>query len=141
MTTARRSLRHDEDGSILAASLVLFAGVAVVVITLIGAQEGWAVRRDARLAADAAARAAAYVDPIEWRQAQNPSPSAAARAHAVLADAGYTGSVSISGRTVTVTVVAPVRHTIPMPGLPSQVQATSTVQLVRGVDGTEERNP
>lgn len=127
-----------EEGSVTPMTLVLFAGVVVVMLTLIGALEGWSVHREASLAANAAARAGAQATPLEWRQSQSPGPAAASRARAELANSGFTGSVQVSDRVVRVTVVAPVSHTFPLPGLPTTTSATAEARMVRGVDGSEE---
>ncbi|MDH3302629.1 MAG: hypothetical protein OES24_19190 [Acidimicrobiia bacterium] len=127
-----------ERGSILPMTLVIVAGLSVVVLSFIGAQEGWAVRRDAQLAAEAAARAGAQVGAEQWRSSQTVSTGAAPQAMAVLASSGYQGTIRVAGREVVVTVVAPIHHTFPMPWLPTQTSATATAQLVRGTDGTQE---
>lgn len=127
-----------ERGSILPMTLVIVAGLSVVVLSFIGAQEGWAVRRDAQLAAEAAARAGAQVDAEQWRSSQTVSTGAAPQAMAVLASSGYQGTIRVVGREVVVTVVAPIHHAFPMPWLPTQTSATATAQLVRGTDGTQE---
>ena len=128
----------DERGSILPMTLVIVAGLSVVVLSFIGAQEGWAVRRDAQLTAEAAARAGAQVTPEVWRSAQTAPPTAGPQARSVLNLQGYQGTVQVTAYEVVVTVVAPIQHTFPMPWLPTQTTATATVQLVRGTDGTQE---
>ncbi len=125
-------------GSILPMTLVIVAGLSVVVLSFIGAQEGWAVRRDAQLAAEAAARAGAQVASEQWRSSQTVSPAAVPQARAVLASSGYEGTIRVAGREVVVTVVAPIQHTFPMPWLPTRTSATASAQLVRGTDGTQE---
>lgn len=127
-----------ERGSILPMTLVIVSGLSVVVLSFIGAQEGWAVRRDAQLAAEAAARAGAQVASDEWRISQSVSGAAQPQAGAVLAARGYQGTVQVTGNEVVVTVVAPIQHTFPMPWLPTQASATASVELVRGTDGTQE---
>lgn len=127
-----------DGGSILPMALVIMAGLSVVVLSFIGAQEGWAVRRDAQLAAEAAARAGAQVSPDGWRADQATAPAAGVQAQTALTAQGYTGSVHVTATEVVVTVVAPITHTFPMPWLPSRTQATARVQLIRGVDGTRE---
>lgn len=128
----------DESGSILPMALVFIGGLAVVVLTFIGAQEGWTVRRNAQMTATSAARAAAYVEPVSWRAAQVPASGAVSRAESVLASQGYRGSVHLVGDEVIVTVDATIVHTFPMPWLPTTVRAVASADLVRGVDGTQE---
>ena len=130
--------RDDERGSVLPMALIFVAGLALVVLTFIGAQEGWSVRRNAQMTAAAAARAGAQVEPVAWRAAQDPQASAVARAEAVLASQGYQGSVNVAGDEVIVAVDAAIRHTFPMPWLPTTVRAVASAELVRGIDGTQE---
>ena len=137
MTLLRRRL-HNDDGSILPVALIFVAGLATVVLSFISAQEGWAVRRNAQLAAAAAARAGAQVEPVEWRASQSSAPGAAARAEAVLASQGYHGSVQVAADHLVVTVVAPIQHTFAVPWLPTEARATASAELVRGTDGTQE---
>ncbi len=134
----RRIVASDDSGSILPMTLVIVAGLAVVVLSFIGAQEGWAVRRNAQLAAEAAARAGAQVTPEEWRGAQTTPAAAGSQAQTVLNAQGYSGTVRVSSTEVVVTVVAPIQHTFPMPWLPAEARASATAQLIRGVDGTQE---
>ena len=139
--TAYDSMRGDvadDRGSILPMTLVMLSGLAVVVLSFIGAQQGWAVRRDAQLAAEAAARAGAQVDSGSWRGSQSVPADAGLRARSVLASSGYQGSVQVTGTEVVVSVVAPIHHTFPMPWLPTQASATASVGLVRGIDGTQD---
>lgn len=127
-----------DDGSILPMTMVLLGGLAVVILVFVSAQEGWAARRDAQWVANAAARAGAQVDPLEWRQSQQVSAGAKARAQAVMASHGASGSVSVGAREITVVVSMPVTHTFAVSGVPTQTSASATVELVRGVDGSEE---
>ncbi len=127
----------DDTGSILPMALVFVGGLAVVVLTFIGAQEGWAQRRNAQMTAAAAARAGAQVEPVNWRAVQAPA-DAVARAEAVLASQGYHGAVSVTGGEVIVSVDASIAHTFPMPWLPTNVRVVASADLVRGIDGTQE---
>lgn len=130
--------RNDDHGSILPMALIFVGGLAVVVLTFIGAQEGWAVRRNAQMTAAAAARAGAQVEPLRWRADQAPTAGAVARAEAVVASQGYQGSVHVAGGEVIVAVDASIQHTFPMPWLPTSVRAVASADLVRGIDGTQE---
>lgn len=134
----RSRWRDDDRGSILPMALIFIGGLAVVVLTFISAQEGWAVRRNAHMTAAAAARAGAQVEPVSWRADQAPAAGAVARAQTVLVSQGYQGSVHVAGGEVIVTVDASIEHTFPMPWLPTTVRAVASAELVRGVDGTQE---
>lgn len=117
---------------------VLVAFVMIAAWSLISASEQWGARRDAYAAAAAAARSAAQADPEALRFGIVIDESRAReRADAVLAAAGYAGSVVVDGESVTVTVNAPVEYAFPSPGFPSEVTGTATAVARRGVNGDE----
>jgi hypothetical protein len=58
---------------------------------------------------------------------------AAARANAVIAAAGYQGSVSVDGATVTVIVTGQVTYTFPAPGFADVVTGRATAVAADGV--------
>lgn len=125
-------------GSVMPMTTVLIAFLMIAAWSLISASEQWGARRDAYAAAAAAARSAAQADPEALRLGiVIDEARARERADAVLAAAGYAGSVVVDGESVTVTVNAPVEYAFPSPGFPSEVTGTATAVARRGVNGDE----
>lgn len=125
-------------GSVMPMTTVLVAFLMISAWSLISASQQWGARRDAYAAAAAAARAAAQADPASLRYGVIVDEVMATdRAQAVLAAAGYQGSVVVDGETVTVTVNAAVEYAFPSPGFPSEVTGTATAVARRGVNGDE----
>ncbi len=125
-------------GSVMPMTTVLVAFLMIAAWSLISASEQWGARRDAYAAAAAAARSAAQADPEALRfGVVIDEARARERADAVLAAAGYAGSVVVDGESVTVTVNAPVEYAFPSPGFPSEVTGTATAVARRGVNGDE----
>jgi len=105
---------------------------------LVSASQQWAVRRDAQGVAAAAARAGAQADPAALRHGIVLDADAAAqRAQAIIGAAGYSGTVSVDGVTVTVSVSAGIDYAFPSPGFPGTVDASATAVAVAGVTGDE----
>lgn len=63
--------------------------------------------------------------------------SAVTHAQTIVSLAGYGGTVSVGGDTVTVTVTASVDYAFPSPGFLASVSGTSTAVVARGVTGSE----
>jgi len=125
-------------GSVMPMTTVLIAFLMISAWSLISASQQWGARRDAYAAAAAAARAAAQADPASLRfGAIVDEVMATERAEAVLAAAGYQGSVVVEGESVTVIVNAAVEYAFPSPGFPSEVTGTATAVARRGVNGDE----
>ena len=126
---------RDERGSVsilfaaLGLALLMAAGLAVDGGRKLGGLS------EARDVADNAARAGAQmVDPDAFKSTGVPTlnPEAAAgRAQSFLATHGYTGTVSVTGETVTVTVTISVATTF-LPG-PMVVSATETASAVSDI--------
>ena len=106
--------------------------------SLVSASQQWNGRREVHAVAAAAARAGAQADPDALRSGQLlDSGAAAERAHAILAASGQSGSVSVDGVTVTVTVTAGVDYAFPAPGFPGSVTGSASAVARRGVSGDE----
>jgi Flp pilus assembly protein TadG len=117
---------------------VLIVFLMVGAWALVSASQQWTVRRDAQGVAAAAARAAAQGDVTALRRGELlDSEGAALRAQAIIGAAGYSGSVSVDGSTVTVTISAGVDYAFPSPGFPATVDATASAVAVGGVTGGE----
>ena len=130
-----------ERGSIMLMAAIFIVALVTGSWALIGAGQALTARRDAYAAASAAARAAAQGSETLLRTGDSAiDPSrATADAQSVIAAAGFTGSVSINGRVVTVRVSAPVRYAFPSPGLPASVTGSASAVARRGVSGNEDR--
>ena len=140
MTTTSEEHEHtDRDrGSVMPMVAILVAFLMVGIWALISASQQWTARREAYAAAAAAARAAAQADPTALRTGAVLDPERAEqRAAEVLAATGYTGSVSIDGVTVSVSVAVNVEYAFPAPGFAGQVVGTATAVARRGVTGQE----
>lgn len=125
-------------GSIMPMTTILIAFLMLSAWALVSASEQWGARRDVYAAASAAARAGAQADPELLRQGiLIDDARATERALAVLAAAGYSGSVEVDGEQVTVTVTAPVDYAFPSPGFPGEVRGSATAVARRGVVGDE----
>jgi Flp pilus assembly protein TadG len=130
---------EDRDrGSVMPMTAVLIVFLMIGAWALISASQQWAVRRDAQGVAAAAARAGAQGDRTALRQGTAFDATAAvARAEEIIGTAGYSGSVSVEGETVVVTVHAGIDYAFPSPGFPSSVTATASAVAVSGVTGEE----
>lgn len=131
--------REDRDrGSVMPMTAVLIVFLMTGAWALISATQQWAVRRDAQGVAAAAARAGAQGDQLALRDGGLLDADAAAgRAQAIIGASGYSGTVSIEGSTVTVTVNAGVDYAFPSPGFPGNVGATASAIAVGGVTGVD----
>jgi len=119
-------------------TVVLVVFLMFAAWALVSASQQWAARRDVQGVAAAAARAGAQGDPVAIRQGGIIDENAAvARAQAIIAQAGYTGRVSVNDRTVTVSVTGRVGYAFPSPGFPSAITATASAVVVSGVSGAE----
>ena len=133
MVRARR-----DRGSVMPMTAVLIVYLMVGAWALVSASQQWAVRRDVQGVAAAAARAGAQGDQLALRQGGVLDANAAVgRAQAIIATAGYTGTVSVDGQTVVVTVHTGIDYAFPSPGFPSAISATSSAVAVGGVTGEE----
>jgi hypothetical protein len=121
----------------MATILIIFLMVGLW--ALVSASQAWTARRDAAAVASAAARAAAQGDPILLRAgAGDVDPAQAmARAQAVIAAAGYAGTVDVNGTTVRVTVRVRIDYVLAVPGMPATVAGSSTAVAHRGITGDE----
>lgn len=125
-------------GSVMPMTAVLIVFLMVGAWALVSASQQWAARRDAQGVAAAAARAGAQGDQMALRQGGVLDPNAATgRAQAIIGTAGYSGSVTIDGQTVTVVVNAGIDYAFPSPGFPGSVIATASAIAVGGVTGEE----
>ena len=117
MTPTRRRMRGDR-GDVMLMTTVLIVFLMLGCWALISAGQQWGARRDVQAAAAAAARAGAQVSGVEVRSASATldAEAASARAKAVLGSHGLSGSVSVSGLTVTVTASSGVDYSFPAPG-------------------------
>ncbi|MFJ8746791.1 pilus assembly protein TadG-related protein [Embleya sp. NPDC127516] len=141
----RRAQGARDEGSIS----LLFAGVAIAVLLLIGlVVDGGgrlrAVQRADSLAAEAARAAAQAIDPAAAIQDgavhMSPDPGVpAATARAYLARAGASGTVSVGADRVTLTVTVTVPFKPVFSGMltDGSVSATARVTLVHGVIAPE----
>lgn len=144
MTTSPEK-RTDDDrdrGSVMPMTVILIVFLMVAAWALVSASQQWATRRDAQGVAAAAARAGAQGDPAAIRAGGIIDADAAVtRAQAIIAGAGYSGSVVVDGQTVTVSVTGAVRYAFPSPGFPAAVTATASAVVVSGVTGAEGGRP
>jgi hypothetical protein len=105
---------------------------------LVSASQQWNTRRDVHAVAAAAARAGAQGDPDSLRTGTVLNPQhVAERAQAIIAAAGYHGTIAVDGAAVTVTVTATVDYAVPSPGFPATVTGTASASPQPGVSGTE----
>ena len=129
---------HPDRGSVMPMTVILIAFLMVGTWSLVSASQQWSARREAHAAAAAAARAGAQGDPDQFRAGLVIDPDAATgQAQAILAATGYSGTVTIDGLTVTVTVDVPVDYAFPSTGFPSSVSGSATAVVQRGVNGQE----
>lgn len=98
---------------------------------LISASQAWNARRDTAAVASSAARAAAQGDGRTGATVD--AAAATARAESVIAAAGMTGTVNVSGQLVLIEVVDVVDYAFPAPGFASTMAATATAALIEGV--------
>jgi Flp pilus assembly protein TadG len=127
---------HDDRGSVMPMTAVLVVFLMVGVWALVSASQQWAARRDAQGVAAAAARAGAQGDRTALRVGGVLDTNAAAeRAQTIIGSAGYTGTVTVDGQTVVVTVNAGIDYAFPSPGFPNGVSATASAVAVSGVTG------
>ena len=136
-------LRDDQDGRVTAfvvvivTALILFAGLVL--------DGGLALAAKVRALGEAqeAARAGAQkIDLVAYRTSGTlrlAPQQASAAAQSYLAAAGHTGSVSIAGNTITVTVtISQPTELLDLIGIGSiTVTATGQAQPQRGIDGVE----
>lgn len=123
-------------GSVMPMTTAFVAVVMLGVFALIGASQAWGARRQVQAAADAAARAAAQMDPVDARRGVALDPStASARAHAVAAGEGVSvDAVAVDGLAVTVTVTRSVDYAFPGNfGLPTSMTATGSAVAQAGI--------
>ena len=134
-----RATAGDRDvGSVMPMTAILIAFLMLGAWSLVSASDEWSARRDAHAAAAAAARAGAQGDPNAFRFGLVlDEESAASRAQDILAASGYSGTVTVDGVAVTVTVNVPVSYTFPAAGFPASVSGSATAVVQRGVDGQE----
>ena len=105
---------------------------------LASASQQWHTNRDVHAVAAAAARAGAQGDPTTFRSDITVDPAEASdRAQAVINAAGYAGTVTVDGFTVSVVVTGTVDYTFPSPGFTPNVSGHAQAELVRGVTGNE----
>lgn len=142
MTTQaeRPNDKCDRDrGETMVMTTVLITFLVLGAWALISGSQQWGARRDVQAVSSAAARAGAQVSNAEVRGGSvviDPA-RATSRAEAVLSASGYSGGVSVSGLTVTVTATGSVDYAFPAPGFPTSLAATSSASAVRGVLGDE----
>ena len=134
-----RATAGDRDvGSVMPMTAILIAFLMLGAWSLVSASDEWSARREAHAAAAAAARAGAQGDPSEFRLGLVlDAESAASRAQNILAASGYSGTVTVDGVAVTVTVDVPVNYAFPAAGFPASVSGSATAVVQRGVDGQE----
>lgn len=139
MNSPTKREQTDRDiGSVMPMTAILIVFLMLSAWALVSASQQWGARRDAYAAASAAARAGAQADPELLRQGIVVDEARATdRAMAVLAASGYSGSVTIEGDEVTVTVSAVVAYAFPSPGFPAEVEGSATAVARRGVVGNE----
>jgi Flp pilus assembly protein TadG len=126
----------NDEGSTMPMAVIFIVFLMVVTFALVSASQQWNARRDALAVAAAAARAGAQGTTGSVRNVEGLDVGGANdRAQAILGAAGFGGSVSVSGESVTVTVVAPVKYAFPSPGFPATVTGTSTALARQSVDG------
>jgi Flp pilus assembly protein TadG len=126
----------NDEGSTMPMAVIFIMFLMVASFVLVSASQQWNTRRDALAVAAAAARAGAQGTQGSVRNVQGLDAAGAnARAQAILGAAGFRGSVSVSGESVTVTVVAQVKYAFPSPGFPATVTGTSTALARQSVDG------
>lgn len=138
MTT--RSPAADRDGvrdrgDTMLMTTILVTGLLLGAFALVSASQAWGHRRDVQATAQAAARAAVQVSPVEVRSGEVVIDPwlASQRAADVATAAGYSSSVAVAGDTVTVTVTGDVSYNFESPGFPSSMTATATATIQRGV--------
>ncbi len=129
---------HTDRGSVMPMTTILIAFLMIGTWSLVSASQQWSARREAHASAAAAARAGAQGAPDQFRAGLVIDPDAAtSRAQAILAASGYTGTVTIDGLTVTVSVDVPVDYAFPSAGFPTSVSGSATAVVQRGVTGQE----
>jgi hypothetical protein len=125
-------------GSVMPMATILVAFLMLGCWALISASQQWNGRREAHAVAASAARAGAQGDFDSIRNGQVLDPDAAvARAQAIIASSGYSGSVQVEDVIVVVTVTVGIDYSFPAPGFPSSVTGSSTAAATAGVTGSE----
>lgn len=139
MSEVSSARRRGDRGDVMTMTAIWVVFLMVGCWALISAGQQWGARRDAQAASAAAARAGAQISTAEVREgAATLDPAAAtARAQGVLASLGVSGSVSVSGLTVTVTATQGVDYAFPTPGFSARVTARASATAQRGVQGDE----
>jgi Flp pilus assembly protein TadG len=134
-THPRRGVGCGDDGQMMPMATILVVFLMVAGFALFSASQAWNTRRDVQSVAASAARAAAQPDPslVRGGPVEVDAGEAAARANAVIAAAGYQGSVSVDGATVTVIVTGQVTYTFPAPGFADVVTGRATAVAADGV--------
>ena len=129
---------HTDRGSVMPMTTILIAFLMIGTWSLVSASQQWSARREAHASAAAAARAGAQGAPDQFRAGLVIDPDAASsRAQAILAASGYSGTVTVDGLTVTVSVDVPVDYAFPSAGFPTSVSGSATAVVQRGVTGQE----
>ena len=127
-----------DEGSVMPMATIFVIFLMIGAWALVSASQQWGVRRDAHAVAASAARAGAQGDENTLRLGGVLDPDLAVqRAQAIIDASGYTGTVSIDGVAVTVTINAGVDYAFPSPGFPDAVSGASTAVATRGVSGDE----
>ena len=136
--TGRRT--PDDRGQMMPLATILIVFLIIGFWALVSAGQAWTARRDVYAAAAVAAAAGAQgsLGQLRGRGSGDLDPGVARqRAEQVIAASGYSGSVSVSGQVVVVTITATVHYALPTPGMPAAVTGSATARAQRGVSGTE----
>lgn len=124
----------NDDGSTMPMAVIFIAFLMVSAFVLVSASQQWNTRRDALAVAAAAARAGAQGSTGSVRNVEGLDAAGANdRAQRLISAAGFSGSVTVSGQSVTVTVTAAVKYAFPSPGFPASVSGTSTATAQQSV--------
>jgi hypothetical protein len=116
---------------------ILIAFLMIGCWALVSASQQWNGRREAHAVAASAARAGAQGDADAIRSGVLLDPEMAiVRANAILAAAGYTGSVDVDELRVVVTVTVGVDYAFPAPGFPASVSGSASADATAGVTGS-----
>lgn len=135
MSTSDRASR--DRGSVMPMATILIAFLMIGCWALVSASQQWNSRREAHAVAASAARAGAQGDAESIRSGIVLDPEMAiARANAILAATGYSGSVDVDDLRVIVTVTVGVDYAFPAPGFPSSVSGSASADATAGVTGS-----
>lgn len=132
---SERELCQRDRGAIMQMTVVFIAASMVGLWSLISAGQAWGARRDVQAAASAAARAAAQPggEEIAGGEVTIDPDRARARAQAVLVASGHSGTVAVSGQTVTVVATGTINYAFAAPGFPASMTATASADARVGV--------